>query len=247
MAKRISEFPEIVVPSGPEEVPVAFEGRTYRIKLGNIAGLIPLPTKAQIGLGNVDNTSDLAKPVSQATQTALNAKANQVHTHSENEVVGLSSSLTGLSGQIIGALDQLQTLSIQVSGLNSTLNNQITRMDLVEDKVDALEVASNTQANTIATMNVSLSGFNTRITTNADNIQLLSDDVLTLSSRMASAESSVTSLQASNAALITDVGTINNTLIAVNTELGNHESRIDILEEAIIGDTPTVILAQAAW
>lgn len=33
-----------------------------------------LPTKADVGLGNVDNTSDANKPVSTATQTALNAK-----------------------------------------------------------------------------------------------------------------------------------------------------------------------------
>ena len=33
-------------------------------------------TKESIGLGNVDNTSDLNKPISTATQTALNAKAN---------------------------------------------------------------------------------------------------------------------------------------------------------------------------
>jgi hypothetical protein len=32
-------------------------------------------TKAQVGLGNADNTSDAAKPVSTATQTALNLKA----------------------------------------------------------------------------------------------------------------------------------------------------------------------------
>lgn len=32
--------------------------------------------KADVGLGNVDNTSDLAKPVSTATQTALDLKAN---------------------------------------------------------------------------------------------------------------------------------------------------------------------------
>lgn len=31
-------------------------------------------TKAQVGLGNVDNTSDLNKPISTATQTALNGK-----------------------------------------------------------------------------------------------------------------------------------------------------------------------------
>lgn len=38
-------------------------------------------TKAQIGLGNVDNTTDLNKPVSTATQTALNGKADTNHTH----------------------------------------------------------------------------------------------------------------------------------------------------------------------
>lgn len=32
--------------------------------------------KSAVGLGNVDNTSDAAKPISNATQTALNAKAN---------------------------------------------------------------------------------------------------------------------------------------------------------------------------
>lgn len=35
-------------------------------------------TKTQVGLSNVDNTSDVAKPVSTATQTALNAKADLV-------------------------------------------------------------------------------------------------------------------------------------------------------------------------
>ena len=33
-------------------------------------------TKTQVGLSNVDNTSDLNKPVSTATQTALNSKAD---------------------------------------------------------------------------------------------------------------------------------------------------------------------------
>ncbi len=35
-------------------------------------------TKAQVGLGNVDNTSDLNKPVSTATQTALDGKVDKV-------------------------------------------------------------------------------------------------------------------------------------------------------------------------
>ena len=39
---------------------------------GTVAGV----TKAHVGLGNVDNTSDANKPVSTATQTALDLKAN---------------------------------------------------------------------------------------------------------------------------------------------------------------------------
>ena len=38
--------------------------------------IIEPTTKADIGLGNVDNTSDVNKPISTATQTALNGKLN---------------------------------------------------------------------------------------------------------------------------------------------------------------------------
>jgi hypothetical protein len=48
----------------PEDVPVA----TLRADLALV--------KADVGLGNVDNTADVNKPVSTATQTALNLKAN---------------------------------------------------------------------------------------------------------------------------------------------------------------------------
>ena len=43
-------------------------------------------TKAQIGLGNVDNTSDANKPISTATQTALDGKAAASHTHTKAQV-----------------------------------------------------------------------------------------------------------------------------------------------------------------
>ena len=39
---------------------------------GTVSGI----TKDMVGLGNVDNITDLAKPVSTATQAALNLKAN---------------------------------------------------------------------------------------------------------------------------------------------------------------------------
>lgn len=43
-------------------------------------GIVTL-AKADVGLGNVDNTSDASKPVSTATQTALDGKSNTTHTH----------------------------------------------------------------------------------------------------------------------------------------------------------------------
>lgn len=42
-------------------------------------GVVSL-VKADVGLGNVDNTSDLNKPISTATQTALNGKADKATT-----------------------------------------------------------------------------------------------------------------------------------------------------------------------
>ena len=41
---------------------------------GTVSGI----TKAMVGLGNVDNTADTAKPISTATQTALDAKLNRL-------------------------------------------------------------------------------------------------------------------------------------------------------------------------
>lgn len=51
--------------------------------------------KAQVGLSEVDNTSDSDKPVSTAQQDALNLKANMVHTHAQTDVTGLTAALAG--------------------------------------------------------------------------------------------------------------------------------------------------------
>ncbi len=50
-------------------------------------------TKSDVGLANVDNTSDANKPVSSATQTALDGKAASVHTHTIANVTGLQTAL----------------------------------------------------------------------------------------------------------------------------------------------------------
>ena len=51
-------------------------------KVTSVGGYTGAVTLAQLGLNNVNNTSDLAKPISTATQAALDNKAASVHSHS---------------------------------------------------------------------------------------------------------------------------------------------------------------------
>lgn len=79
-------------------------------------------TKAQVGLSNVDNTSDADKPVSTATLTALNAKANLNHTHNyaaKPVCVTVSLASSGWSGS--GPFAQ----SVNVSGVLADPSKQI--------------------------------------------------------------------------------------------------------------------------
>lgn len=72
-------------------------------------------TASNIGLGNVDNTSDADKPVSVAQQEAidniqnqLNDKANKAHTHNISDVTNLQLSLD----EIINTIAQKSQLQI---------------------------------------------------------------------------------------------------------------------------------------
>ena len=98
--KQISDLPSKNTLAGTDVFAIDSNGVTYKITGAAIAeGLEPIGnyvtgvkgnsestyrtgdvniTKANIGLGNVDNTSDADKPVSTAMQTALDAKASVI-------------------------------------------------------------------------------------------------------------------------------------------------------------------------
>ena len=65
-ASTISDFSAAVAAAAPAAPVDSVAGKTGAVTL----------TKTDVGLGNVDNTSDAAKPISSATQTALNQKAD---------------------------------------------------------------------------------------------------------------------------------------------------------------------------
>jgi hypothetical protein len=96
MPKTISQLPAATTATSGYVVAAdnAEGNMTEKVTLQQIANLASVPVssvagktgavalvKADVGLGNVDNTSDLSKPISTATQTALDGKSATGHTH----------------------------------------------------------------------------------------------------------------------------------------------------------------------
>jgi hypothetical protein len=89
---------------------------------GTVSGV----TKAMVGLGNVDNTTDAAKPISTATQTALDAKLASATAASTYAPIA-SPTFTGT----VSAADLTLSGNLTVNGTTTNLNS--TNL-VVEDK-----------------------------------------------------------------------------------------------------------------
>jgi hypothetical protein len=86
--------------------------------------------KGDVGLGNVDNTSDADKPVSTATQTALNGKANTSHTHVAADVTDFSTAADAR----IAASDKVSSNTTGVTGADAITN----MLSLTQAEYDAI-------------------------------------------------------------------------------------------------------------
>ncbi len=80
------------IPSG--QLALTFPVTSVASKTGDVALV-----KADVGLDNVDNTSDANKPISSATQTALNGKASTTHSHAISDVTNLQVGLDAKADQ----------------------------------------------------------------------------------------------------------------------------------------------------
>ena len=102
-------------------------------------------TKAQVGLGNVDNTSDLAKPISNATQSALDLKANdsdlESHTSNKSNPHAVTKAQVGL-GNVDNTSDANKPVSTATQAALDLKANQSTTYtktevdNLLDDKLD---------------------------------------------------------------------------------------------------------------
>ena len=87
-------------------------------------------TKAQVGLGNVDNTADANKPISTATQNALNGKANTSHNHSAANITSgtLPASRGGTGYTSLSSLmSAINNRSTNVSSANTSYTTLMAR------------------------------------------------------------------------------------------------------------------------
>ncbi len=107
-------------------VPYALYAKTADNVTGIVAianggtGATTVPgAKTCLGLGNVDNTTDLLKPISTATQTALDLKAPIASPAFTGIVSGISKSMVGL-GNVDNTADLIKPISyVTQSALNS--------------------------------------------------------------------------------------------------------------------------------
>jgi predicted lipoprotein len=97
--------------------------------------------KAAVGLSNVDNTSDANKPISSATQTALNAKENTI--------------TAGTTGQYLRGDKSWQTLDKNAVGLSNVDNTS----DVNKPISNAVSSALSGKENTIAPLSPPLTDY----------------------------------------------------------------------------------------
>nr|DAF46450.1 MAG TPA: Putative tail fiber protein [Siphoviridae sp. ctdau33] len=110
---------------------VSFNGRA-----GSVVPKAGDYDKGMVGLGNVDNTSDLAKPISTATQTALNAK--------QGSIIKGSVTLT-VAGWVADGDDWKQPVTIAGGAANKQVDLEADKTaikQMLDDGTNALYIAN---------------------------------------------------------------------------------------------------------
>jgi hypothetical protein len=126
--------------------------------LPNQSGTIALTsdiTKEAVGLGNVNNTSDVNKPISTATQTALNAKENTITAGTSSQYYRGDKTFQTLDKTAVGLgnVDNTSDANKPVSNSTQTALNNITSL---YSNVTQLSTTSTTSA-TLASFTIASS------------------------------------------------------------------------------------------
>jgi hypothetical protein len=123
----ISATDSVLVAFGKLQAQITANLSTLTTHISNVSNPHSV-TKSQVGLGNVDNTSDANKPISTATQTALNAKQNTI---TGGATTITTSNLTASRAVVSNASGKVAVSSVTdtelgyLSGVTSAIQTQL--------------------------------------------------------------------------------------------------------------------------
>jgi len=162
--KKISALDAIVTIANDDVLPIVDNSAstTKKISITQIKAQSPVQSvagktgavtldKSDVSLGNVDNTSDADKPVSTATQTALNAKqatlvsGTNIKTINGTSLLG-SGDITISGGGGISDGDK-GDITVSASGATWTIDNGVVNNDKVASGIDAAKLADGSVSN----------------------------------------------------------------------------------------------------
>lgn len=179
-------------------------------------------TKSQVGLGNVDNTSDLNKPVSTATQTELNKKVDKVEgkglstedytTADKTKLAGIASgaqvnSITGVKG---GAEESYRTGNVNITAANLGLGNVNDTSDADKPISTATQTALNNKVDKVTGKGLSSEDYTSAEKTKLSGIEA-GAQINTITGIKGSSESSYRTGNISISPANIGLGNVNNT------------------------------------
>jgi len=147
--KKISALDAIVSVDDADVLPIVDTSvaTTKKVNVSQIKALAPVQSvagktgtvtlaKGDVGLSNVDNTADADKPVSSATQTALNAK--------QDTLVSGTNIKTVNSNSLLGSGNIEISSSVAWGGITGTLSSQTDLQSELDGKEDTITGAATT-------------------------------------------------------------------------------------------------------